>query len=177
MAFRNQNHAAGAEDDIWISRPSLWLAVDQWMLGVFGTAMLLAAGSIALAEAAEMMRRPMSPAWLLLAFGPLVMPLVKTLQVLTTEYRLTTQRLIVRRGILSKTTDEVELFRIRDFIVDEPFWMRLAGLGTVRLLTVDRTHSVIDLKGVAQPMRLRDVVREAVRDRQGEVGWTEGEVT
>ena len=70
---------------------------------------------------------------------PIPWAIYRWLEVKTTTYKLTTERLIVERGILSKTTDTLELYRVRDLQTTQPFWTRLFGLENVHLLTADTT--------------------------------------
>ena len=55
----------------------------------------------------------------------------------TKEYVITSERLLVREGIFNRTTEEMELYRIRDWSVVKPFWLRLFNRGHVRLITTD----------------------------------------
>ena len=58
---------------------------------------------------------------------------------LSTTYEITTQRVRIERGLLSKVKDSIELFRIDHFDLHKPLGMRLAGyclLAGARLLAV-----------------------------------------
>ena len=79
-----------------------------------------------------------------------------------TRYELTTQRLRVRTGVVSRRTDEVELYRVKDFTVEEPWLYRLAGRGNVILETSDRTTPRVVLEAIPNPHALRDALRDAV---------------
>lgn len=41
-----------------------------------------------------------------------------------TRYRVTTQRVVIERGLLSKRLDQVDLYRIQDYVVERPFGQR-----------------------------------------------------
>jgi uncharacterized membrane protein YdbT with pleckstrin-like domain len=56
------------------------------------------------------------------------------------KYEITDQRIIEHKGILSKTTDELELYRVKDVRHDQPFLLGLFGLSNVILSTTDRSH-------------------------------------
>lgn len=58
-----------------------------------------------------------------------------------TRYSLTDQRLIKESGLLSKRLDEIELYRIKDTRVDQPFFQRLVGMGTVEVRSADVSGS------------------------------------
>lgn len=74
-----------------------------------------------------------------------------------TAYEVTDQRLILRRGILFKTIDEVELYRVKDVRLDYSLLNQMVDIGTITLTATDRTTS-------AAPLVLRDV--PMARDRR-----------
>jgi uncharacterized membrane protein YdbT with pleckstrin-like domain len=86
----------------------------------------------------------------------------KWLNVSTTIYELTTQRLRFRRGIIAKTTDELELYRVRDWTLHEPLLYRLFGLGTLTLITSDQTSPTVVLPALPDAHRVRECLRENV---------------
>ena len=61
-------------------------------------------------------------------------------------YKVTTKRVMVERGILSKRLEQVDVYRIKDFVVDRPFGQRLLGTGNITLLTMDPTTQTVDLR-------------------------------
>jgi uncharacterized membrane protein YdbT with pleckstrin-like domain len=91
----------------------------------------------------------------------------KWLEVRCFLYELTTQRLKITQGVLNRTVGEVELYRIKDTSLVEPFWMRVFGRGNVVLLTSDRSTPEIVVEAVADAEQVREKIRaqvEAVRD-------------
>src|SRR6185369_9630109 len=66
--------------------------------------------------------------WLIV---PLIWGIVKWIQLRSRRYELTTQRVRIRQGVFSKRTDELELYRVKDSTVFEPFWQRLFGVGSI----------------------------------------------
>jgi hypothetical protein len=90
-------------------------------------------------------------------------------------YTLTTERLLIEDGIFNKNKDTLELYRVRDFQVNEPFWLRLFGLQNIHLLATDLTteNFVIDYipKSAGLPDHFRKQVEECrQRKRVREVG-------
>jgi uncharacterized membrane protein YdbT with pleckstrin-like domain len=61
-------------------------------------------------------------------------------------YKVTTKRVMVERGILSKRLEQVDVYRIKDFVVERPFTQRLLGTGNIVLLTMDPTTPTVELK-------------------------------
>src|SRR3954469_20788276 len=72
-----------------------------------------------------------------LVYIALVLPVFygfwKWLEIKNTKLQITDQRIIVSEGILNRTTNETELYRVRDTTIKEPFFYRLFGLGNIIL--------------------------------------------
>lgn len=95
----------------------------------------------------------------------------------STRYTLTSERLIVRRGLFSITTDDLELFRVRDMQVELPFHLRIFGLGSIVLVTADAMTPIIRIEAQGDAEALRDLLRAHVYARQTARGYREIEVT
>jgi len=93
---------------------------------------------------------------------PIPWAIYRWLVVKTTTYELTTERLITERGILNKTKDTLELYRVRDLQVTQPFWIRLFGLENIHLMTADTSSPCIILDCVAKDLALPDKFRVQV---------------
>src|SRR5512133_2726947 len=52
-------------------------------------------------------------------------------------YEVTTERIRITRGIFTRRIDELELYRVMDSSVVEPFWYRQFGAGNIILTTND----------------------------------------
>jgi uncharacterized membrane protein YdbT with pleckstrin-like domain len=103
-------------------------------------------------------------------FIPIFLGLMNLLMMQTTEYELTTERLITQKGIFSKTIDELELYRIRDFQIKQPFYLRIYGLSNVVLLTLDQSTPVLELYAVPNARSLSDTIRRLVEERRDAKG-------
>ena len=85
-------------------------------------------------------------------------------------YEITNQRIRIRQGVFSRRTDSLELYRVKDASFQQPFVMRLVGIGNVELETSDLTTPVLVIRGVPDAEALRErIIRavDAVRDRKG----------
>ncbi len=87
------------------------------------------------------------------------------------HYKVTTQRIVVEVGLFSKTMEQVDLYRITDYIVERPFGQRIMGTGNLVLEAIDSTSPELrldDLKTdvVALYEKLR-VATEAAKQRRG----------
>lgn len=95
--------------------------------------------------------------WLLLI--PLAYAFWKWLEIRSVRLRITDQRIIMREGILNKTTNETELYRVRDSSIDEPFFYRLFGCGNIAIYTTDEAEATLRLTAYKKPHWLKDQVR------------------
>lgn len=80
-----------------------------------------------------------------------------------TRYVITTERLRVTTGLLSTTTEDVELRRVRDLTVMRPFFLRLLGLGHVMVVSADSSTPRVVLRAVRDPDGLQSKIREIVQ--------------
>jgi len=83
-------------------------------------------------------------------------------------YQITTERLKIERGILSKRKDSLELFQVDDFDVHKPFGMRLVGHCLVHLRWSDTSGAshIETLYGIPGLESLADTLREcSLRER------------
>jgi uncharacterized membrane protein YdbT with pleckstrin-like domain len=92
---------------------------------------------------------PSLGAWLLTVLTLGLAALWFWLRSVGVRYKVTTQRVIVETGLLSKRMDQIDLYRIHDYVVERPFGQRLAGTGNLVLQTVDRTTPAVRLGNIA----------------------------
>jgi uncharacterized membrane protein YdbT with pleckstrin-like domain len=84
------------------------------------------------------------------------------LRSLGTRYRITSQRIIVETGLFSKRVDQLDLYRIVDFVVERSFGQRIMGTGTLIVDSMDKTTPVTRIEGIrANVMGLYERVRAA----------------
>jgi uncharacterized membrane protein YdbT with pleckstrin-like domain len=105
-------------------------------------------------------------AWMIF---PLVIAAQRALQVHFTRYRITSERIEVTTGILSRRIEQLELYRVKDLSVEEPLVLRLAKLGNLIVRSSDRSHPVVVLQAIPGCPLLRDQLRglvEKLRDRK-----------
>jgi uncharacterized membrane protein YdbT with pleckstrin-like domain len=93
---------------------------------------------------------------------PIPWALWKWLTVKCRVFELTSERLLITSGILSKTTESLELYRIRDLQVTQPFFQRLFGLQTLHLITSDATTPEVVLDHLPAEAGLAALFREHI---------------
>lgn len=104
--------------------------------------------------------------WLAVVFTLGVAYLVFWIASISTRFEITTQRVKVERGILSKIKENVELFRIDHFDLHKPLGMRLAGHCLLHLRSSDTNFPSVMIQGIPDLERLADALREcSLRER------------
>jgi uncharacterized membrane protein YdbT with pleckstrin-like domain len=84
------------------------------------------------------------------------------------------QRITIRQGFWTKTSDDIEIFRIRDVVVKQSLYHRIVGIGDVVIKSMEgRTEEQHVLKGVPAP----DAVSEVIRDAWNAVARPKGPAT
>lgn len=94
----------------------------------------------------------------------------------STHYRITTQRLVIERGLLSTSRENLELFRLDDFQTSRPLGMRLLGYGILRLRSSDRTVPELTISGLRDVEALAEQLRASAfkdRERRGIKTWAQ----
>jgi hypothetical protein len=85
---------------------------------------------------------------------------------LTVRYRLTNQRLIMETGFIGRHTEEIDLYRINDVAVKQNALERMVGMGDIDLTAADATTPHRVLHNIGDPIRVKDLVREAARQER-----------
>ncbi|MES2881833.1 MAG: PH domain-containing protein [Bacteroidota bacterium] len=83
----------------------------------------------------------------------------KWLEIKCTKLTVTDQRIIVSEGVLNKTTNETELYRVRDTTVEEPWYYRIFSLGRIIVFTTDEAKATHSFEGYAKPHWIKDQIR------------------
>lgn len=83
------------------------------------------------------------------------------------SYRITTERIIVEHGVLSKRTEQLDLYRITDYVVERPFSQRLLGTGNLMVEAMDRTTPKVHIEGIrTDVMKLYEDLRAATEQEK-----------
>src|SRR5579862_9839967 len=74
---------------------------------------------------------------------PVIYALCRWLAVGAETFELTSERLLNSEGFLSRTTDSLELYRVKDLRIVQPFRLRLFGLENIELTTSDQSSPTL----------------------------------
>lgn len=79
-----------------------------------------------------------------------------------TKYLLDEKRLFCRSGVLTRKEEQISLYHIRDYVVTVSLVQRIFGVGTVRVISSDRSTPQLLLENVKHPYEVRDTIYNAV---------------
>jgi uncharacterized membrane protein YdbT with pleckstrin-like domain len=97
--------------------------------------------------------------WLIV---PIFIALTRYLQTKNNVFELTTERLKMTEGIFSKVTETLELYRVKDIEVRQPFVYRMLGVENIQVNTSDLSSPVILLDAIPNKVGLADKLRNQV---------------
>lgn len=99
-----------------------------------------------------------------LVAASLLIVLVKWVQNMAAKYEVTEERMIIRRGIIFKSIDEIELYRVKDVRIDFSIVNQLAGIGRITISSSDETTRDGDLvlADIERAQQRRETLRRLV---------------
>lgn len=102
--------------------------------------------------------------WYLLPLIPLVIFIGKLIGLRFVAYEITSERVKVIRGIFSKRTDELELYRVKDTSLVEPFVYRLFSVGNIVIATNDVSTPAVELCAIRSANQVREQLRASIEE-------------
>lgn len=110
----------------------------------------------------EANNQDMSPApitWVLMIIGFLIL-FFTYLKVVTDEFAITNQRLIIKTGVISRDTLELNLTKVETISVSQGLFGRLFGSGTISVRGTGSTLSTISC--IAEPFEFRRIFQQTI---------------
>lgn len=139
------------ETTIWSGSPSQWLNAGWYIACVIGVGVLF--------TVAALMGQPLIGAFVVV---PAIAALVKFLSVRTTRINVTTERITTTVGIFSRRRWDMELYRVKDTMLHEPFLLRLVKRANIQIISSDRSSPSITLPALPNAEWLRQQIRSNV---------------
>lgn len=118
-------------------QPSQWINVGWFILPVVAGYVYLPLGGIAAAVA-----------------------LYKYLEVATWKYNINTRTIEEKKGVFNVSTQEIQYFRIKSIMVDEPLWMRFFGLSIVRIISSEQYKPNLILYAITNGEELKKALSD-----------------
>ena len=94
-----------------------------------------------------------------------------------TRYALSEDRLFLKRGVINVKQDEIVLYRVRDLRVSVSLWQRLFGVGTVTVISTDKSIPELVIKNIRQPNEVKELIHEYVEKMKIERRMRVGEMS
>jgi len=83
-----------------------------------------------------------------------------------TSYRLTEDRLFVKRGFLNLREDEVRLYRIKDLVLRRSFLQRMFGLGSIQVISSDSSLANFELVNIKKSEEVKEQLSNLVEEER-----------
>ena len=81
-----------------------------------------------------------------------------------TRYRLGEDRLFCEKGFLNIKQDEVLLYRVRDLQLTLKLTQRIFGVGTICVVSSDKSVPHMDLVNVKDPRNVKELIHRSVEE-------------
>ena len=81
-----------------------------------------------------------------------------------TRYALSEDRLFVSVGLLNIKDDEVLLYRVRDIDTERTLFQRLFGVGTIIVMSSDKSMPNLVLKNIKDPVMVKEIIHKQVEE-------------
>lgn len=81
-----------------------------------------------------------------------------------TRYSMTEDRLFFSVGFLNIRDEEILLYRVRDINTSRTLGQRLFGVGTVTVLSSDKSMPTMVMKNIKNPMAVKELIHEQVEE-------------
>lgn len=81
-----------------------------------------------------------------------------------TRYAISEDRLFLSVGFLNVKDEEVLLYRIRDINTSRTLWQRIFGVGTITVVSSDKTMPTLVLQNVKKPLTVKELLHTQVEE-------------
>jgi uncharacterized membrane protein YdbT with pleckstrin-like domain len=105
----------------------------------------------------------LSPYFLFFSLGVIGFAWYRFLYIRNSRYTITPEVIRISRGIFFRRTDQLEMYRIKDYIITQPFMLQLFHLMDLTLKSTDPENPVIWLRGIPES-DIIDTIRNHVQE-------------
>ena len=83
-----------------------------------------------------------------------------------TKYILTDEKLLIVKGVIKQTEEEIRLYRILDMSLTRTLRERIDRVGTIHCCSSDKTASEFDIKRVKNPRQVKEMLSDLVEKQR-----------
>jgi membrane protein YdbS with pleckstrin-like domain len=92
----------------------------------------------------------------------LIVMIVPWVRLRATRYRISNYRIDYERGILKKRIDTLELWHVDDISFEQGIVDRMFNVGSIIVISADRTNPRLELHGVPNPRQIFDSLKQRI---------------
>lgn len=93
-----------------------------------------------------------------------------------TKYYIKEDRFFLETGFFTTNINEILLYRIRDLSVSINLFQKIFGVGTIKVISSDKTLPMLEVKNIKRPREVKEIIhkevekmKDAKRIRVGEI--------
>lgn len=79
-----------------------------------------------------------------------------------TKYFLTEEKLMIETGVLSRTEEEIRLYRIMDITMKRSLGERIFNLGTIHCCSADKSTPEFNIRRIKNPAKVKNMLSDMV---------------
>ena len=150
--------SGGKEETLWHGTPS-WLLLLGKIIRALIVAIVL---PLIYYFGRDFLAQYSTYVWLIIAIAILwqiVEVFIALTRIKTTIYTITTQRVILERGITTKSVEDIDLRYIDDTQFSQSLIQRMLGIGSVTIISSDKVAPTYVLRGIPNPRGIREMIR------------------
>ena len=84
-----------------------------------------------------------------------------------TKYILTEEKLIINTGFFAKTEEEIRLYRMTDFSVNQGLFQRIFRVGNIKISSSDNMQGEFTIRDIKKPYEVKEMLSDMVeKERQ-----------
>ena len=85
-------------------------------------------------------------------------------------------RLFIERGFFTTNIDEILLYRMRDLSVKITLGQKLFGVGTVTVISSDKTNPTLELTNIERPREVKEILHKSIEEMKDKKRIKIGEI-
>lgn len=94
-----------------------------------------------------------------------------------TRYSMTEDRFFLETGLFNIRTEEVLLYRVRDISLERKLGQRIFGVGSIRLVSSDKTMPELIIKNIKHPKEVKELLHRQVEEMKTKRRMRFGEIS